>query len=230
MAGDPLKKVQAGQQLNIPAEAYNAFIDAARATRGQQALGAEADAFSRQTTLAKVRNLTGSNRQRFSIVGLSQPIVLPADNEAEFLRQTTFDGVMPASGYEDRFAVLMEPLATSRIGVAAVAGVVPARVHFTAYDQDHAAIINGDATKLKGATSGSARILWHEDFPESTEPPNVTLWALVRLGSTAGASEPPLRRFVLAETKLSTDATARCVFPQRCGRDCGPGRGRCHAP
>src|SRR3989304_3836388 len=83
MAGDPLKKVQAGERLNIPAEAYNAFIDAARAARGQQALGADPDAFARQTTLAKVRNLTGSNRGRFSIEGLSQPIVLPADNEAE---------------------------------------------------------------------------------------------------------------------------------------------------
>lgn len=42
MAGDPLKKVQAGDRLNIPAEAYNAFIDAARASRSQQLLGADA--------------------------------------------------------------------------------------------------------------------------------------------------------------------------------------------
>ncbi len=183
MAGDPLKKVQSGDQLNIPAEAYNAFLDAVRATRGQQALGAEADAFGRQTTLAKVRNLTGSNRERFSIVGLSQPIIAPADNLAEFLRQTTFDSVMPASGYEHRFAVLLEPLAVNKIGLAAVAGVVPVRVHFTADDHNYAVIKNGDATRLKSAATGNARILWHEDFPESTEPPNVTLWALVRLGT-----------------------------------------------
>ncbi|MCI0333703.1 MAG: hypothetical protein L0228_10835 [Planctomycetes bacterium] len=183
MAGDPLKKVQAGERLNIPAEAYNAFIDAARATRGQQALGANADAFSRQTTLAKVRNLTGANRERFSIVGLSQPIVPPADNEAEFLRQTTFDGVMPASGYEHRFGVLLEPLGVNKIGLAAVAGVVPVKVHFTADDHKYAVIKNGDATRLKSAASGEALILWHEDFPESTEPPNITLWALVFLGA-----------------------------------------------
>lgn len=183
MAGDPLKKVQPGERLNIPAEAYNAFIDAARATRGQQALGSEADAFSRQTPLAKVRNLTGANRERFSVVGLSQPIIPPADNLAEFLRQTTFDGVMPSSGYEHRFGILLEPLAANKIGLAALAGVVPVRVHFTSDDHKYAVIKNGDATRLKSAPSGEARILWHEDFPESTEPPNVTLWALVLLGT-----------------------------------------------
>lgn len=182
MAGDPLKKVQSGDRLNIPAEAYNAFIDAARATRGQQVLGADAQEFTRQTTLAKVRNLTGANRDRFSVVGLNQPIVLPADNAAEFLRQTTFDGVTPASGYEDRFGVLLEPLATNKIGLAAVAGVVPMRVHFTATNHEYAAINSGDATKLKSAGSGWARILWHEDFPVGPDPPNVTLWALVLLG------------------------------------------------
>ena len=136
MAGDPLKKVQAGERLEIHAEAYNAFIDAVRATRGQQALGADADKFARHTTLAKVRNLTGANLTRFSVVGLSQPIVPPTENEAEFLRQTTFDAVTPAAGYEHRFAILLEPLAPGKIGVAAVAGVVPVHVHFTAYDHE----------------------------------------------------------------------------------------------
>jgi len=30
MPGDPLKKVQAGQRLEVPAEAWNAFLDAVR--------------------------------------------------------------------------------------------------------------------------------------------------------------------------------------------------------
>ena len=34
--GDAWKKVRAGQRLEIPAEAYNAFLDAARAERAQQ--------------------------------------------------------------------------------------------------------------------------------------------------------------------------------------------------
>ena len=201
MAGDPLKKVHAGDQLEIPAEAYNAFLDAVRATRSQQALGGDAHQFARQTTLAKVRNLTGADRERFSIVGLSQPIIGPADNEAEFLRQTTFDGVTPASGYEHRFAVLLEPLGINKIGLAAVVGVVPARVHFTDYDHDRAVIKIGDATRLKSAASGNARILWHEDFPESTEPPNVTLWALVRLG---GERQPRIVRGTTNAVVLNT--------------------------
>jgi hypothetical protein len=33
MAGDAFKKVQPGQRLKITAEAFNAFVDAARAVR-----------------------------------------------------------------------------------------------------------------------------------------------------------------------------------------------------
>ncbi len=176
MAGDPLKKVQSGEQLRIPAEAYNAFIDAARSVRSQQALGADAQQFARQTTLAKVRNVTGSNRERFAIVGLSQPIIAPADNEAEFLRQPTFDGVVPADGHEGRFGVLLEPIPVGKIGVAAVAGVVPVRMLVSpGVLYDHAEILSSTTFLLRNVPHGSARILW-------IEPGDGFLrWAVIRL-------------------------------------------------
>lgn len=206
MAGDPLKKVHSGEPLEIHAEAYNAFLDAARLARSQQSVGGDSQEFARNTTLAKVRNLTGASRTRFSVVGLSKPIVIPADNEAEFLRQTTFDGVTPTSTHENRFAVLLEPLAPNKIGAAAVAGVLPLKVHFTSYDHQCATIKAGDATQLASAASGPARILWHEEFPESTEPPDVTLWALVFLGSAAGEHFQLIRGVTTAAVNLASPA------------------------
>jgi hypothetical protein len=176
MAGDPLKKVQPGDQLRIPAEAYNAFVDAVRFTRSQQTLGTNAEQFARQTTLAKVRNQTGGSLERFSILGLSQPIVAPSQNEAEFLRQPTFDGVVPTSGYEGRFGVLLEPLAASKIGVAAVAGVVPVRLAVnptTLYE--HAEILVGTTYLLQNVPHGSARVLWIEPGE------GFQRWAAIRL-------------------------------------------------
>lgn len=176
MAGDLLKKVQSGEQLRIPAEAYNAFVDATRATRSQQALGADAQQFARQTTIAKVRNNTVSNRERFSIVSLSQPIIAPADNEAEFLRQPTFYGVVPADGYEGRFGVLLEPVPVGKIGVAAVAGDVPVGMLVSPGVQyDHAEILAGTTFLLRNVPYGSARVLW-------IEPDDGFLrWAVIRL-------------------------------------------------
>jgi hypothetical protein len=176
MAGDPLKKVQSGEQLRIPAEAYNAFIDAARSVRSQQALGGDAQEFARQTTLAKVRNATGASRERFAIVGLAQPIVAPADNEAEFLRQPTFEAVTPVDGYEGRFGVLLEPLGVGKIGVAAVAGVVPVRMLVAPGIQyDHAEILSGTTFLLHNVPHGSARVLWIE--------PGIGFlrWAVIRI-------------------------------------------------
>jgi hypothetical protein len=176
MAGDPLKKVQAGEQLRIPAEAYNAFVDAVRSTRSQQTLGADAQGFLRQTTLAKVKNLSGANRERFSILALDGPIIAPEANETEFLRQTTFGVVLPAAGHEGRFAVLLEPLGPEKIGVAAVAGVVPVKLFvnpLTLYD--HAEIWPGSSEVLHNVPHGSARVLWVEPTGEMVR------WAVVRI-------------------------------------------------
>ncbi len=54
MAGDAFKKVQPGQRLEITAEAYNAFLDAARE---HKQFGTEASQFFRQSGIVKVKPL-----------------------------------------------------------------------------------------------------------------------------------------------------------------------------
>jgi hypothetical protein len=172
--GDAFKKVQTGQRLTIPAEAYNAFIDTALAARGRQQFGADASPFFRQSGIAKVKNLTGAHRERFAIVGLGNPLILPSENEEEFKRQIAFDGLPPSQS--GRLAILLEPIPAGKIGLAVVAGVVPVRLLVNpAQLYDFADIMTGNTHALRNVPAGSARVLW-VDGSGSTER-----WAIVRL-------------------------------------------------
>jgi hypothetical protein len=70
MAGDAFKKVQPGQRLEITAEAFNAFLDAARAVREHKVFGTEASQFFRQSGIVKVKNASGADQGRFAVLGL----------------------------------------------------------------------------------------------------------------------------------------------------------------
>jgi hypothetical protein len=177
MPGDAFKKVQPGQRLEITAETFNTFLDAARAAREHKQFGTEASQFFRQSGIAKVKNVSGYDQPRFGVLGLTEPIILPADNEMEFKRQVTFEGVVPAKNdHRGKFAVLLEPIADGKIGLAVIAGVVPVRLKVDPEQQyDRAEIIDADAGKLLNVPHGSARVLWI-DATGSEER-----WAIVRL-------------------------------------------------
>lgn len=175
--GDAFKKVQAGQRIAISAEAYNAFIDAAQAVREHKQFGIEASQFFRQSGIVKLKNASGADQARFAVLGLSEPIILPSANEIEFKRQVTFEGVVPAKNdHRGKFAVLLEPIADGKIGLAVIAGVVPVRLKVDP-DQlyDRAEIIDADSGKLLNVPHGSARVLWIDALG------SVERWAIVRL-------------------------------------------------
>ncbi len=175
--GDAFKKVQAGQRIAISAEAYNAFIDAAQAVREHKQFGTEALQFFRQSGIVKLRNASGADQGRFAVLGLSEPIILPSANAAEFKRQVTFEGVVSAKNdHRGKFAVLLEPIADGKIGLAVIAGVVPVRLKVNPEQlYDRAEIIDGDAGKLLNVPHGSARVLWIDAVGSEER------WAIVRL-------------------------------------------------
>jgi hypothetical protein len=177
MAGDAFKKVQPGQRLEVTAEAFNAFLDAARAVREHKIFGTEATQFFRQSGIVKLKNASGADRSRFAVLGLSEPIILPADNLDEFKRQVTFEGTVPVKNvHKGKFAVLLEPIAAGKIGLAVIAGVAPVRLQVDPVQlYDCAEIIDGSTQALRNAPHGSARVLWVESSG-STER-----WAVVRL-------------------------------------------------
>ncbi len=177
MPGDPLKKVQAGERLEIPAEAWNAFLDAVRWVRQQQHnRDQEAGALFRQTGIVKVKNQSGADRERFDILGTSAPIILPDENLQEFKSQVTLSGVVPTTDHLGAFLILLEPLKAGAIGRGIVAGVSLARLLVSPSQlYDFAQVIPGNAHALRNVPAGSARVLWIESSSSSER------WAVVRL-------------------------------------------------
>ncbi|RMF94393.1 MAG: hypothetical protein D6741_12680, partial [Planctomycetota bacterium] len=184
MPGDPLKKVRPGQRLQIPAEAFNTFIDAAldyRKRRHQQARKKHTQQPS--STIVRVRNQTGSDLDRFAVVALDGPILTPTDNLRAFQEQIAFDGTAPASDTQGRFAILWEPAPAGRIVRACIAGVSIVKLNVGDENHTHAEVVAGQTGYLQSSTSGPAVILWKEAGTG-------TKWAIVRFGGGAGDTTP----------------------------------------
>ena len=137
MAGDPLKKVQAGDKLEIPAQTFNTMIDAAQDfLRRQRSISQEPPQSFRQASIVLVRNNSGTDRSRGEILGITSPIISPTDNLNEFKKRVALDcGTPSPSQHIARFVVLLEPVAGGKIGRAVIAGVVPAYIYV--YDDCH---------------------------------------------------------------------------------------------
>jgi hypothetical protein len=182
MPGDPFRKVQPGQRLEIPADAWNAFLDAARWVRQQQlASEHEAGPEIRQATIVKIRNESGGDRQRFDIVGVQVPIIPPKDNLQEFQNKLAMIGVMPAD-HVGKFAVLLEPLASGAIGRAVIAGVAICRLMVNpAQLYAFAQVIPGNPDALQNVPHGSARVLWIQPYDPDDPSSLYRRWAVVRL-------------------------------------------------
>ena len=176
--GDALKKAQAGQKLEIPAEAYNAFVDAVRYVRERRHdVAQESSAPFRQSGIIKVRNDSGTDRERFDVLGISQPIISPGANLPEFKNQVAVVGVVPQ--HPEHFGnsvVLLEPLSAGGIGRGWISGVCPTRLRVDAECHEYADIEDDNAAQLVSLPAGSARILWREGGlgPQ---------WAVVRLAN-----------------------------------------------
>ena len=146
--GDPLKKVQAGQRLEIPADAYNAFVDAARAERSRRHdVAQDAHGESRQTGIVRVRNI----RARIWIATASWHCVtrssVPPTTSRNSRTGSASMAKHPRSARRERFAILLDPLAAAdrpRI----VAGVTPVRVNVVR-ETDVAEFVADDHTSAK---------------------------------------------------------------------------------
>ena len=203
--GDNLKKVQPGDRLVIPAATFNAFIDAAQdQRRRQRGLSRESQPVFQQTGIILVRNDTGNDLDRFSVVGIDGPIIEPSDNEDEFKNRATAIGVTPSGGVHDgKFAVLLEPLKSGAIGRGCVSGVCPALIQMDHDHHEYADIEDGETGHLLSVPSGSAQILWKETSEESLK------LAIVRLGNPSTSLALVL---VVKDGGVAGDDITDCTF------------------
>lgn len=182
--GHDLKKVLPGDRLRVPAGAWNTFIDAAQAhLRSQRSVRARPGAISRQATVVRVRNDTGSDRGQYEVLGLGAPIILPTTNERSFRERVALVGELPTeAAHAGKFAICQEPIPSGRICAGWVAGVTIAKIDVTDEDHEFADVADGVATHLASGKAGSALILWKE-------PGTGVKWAVIRMVGTLGRED-----------------------------------------
>lgn len=182
MPGDPFKRLSPGA---VPtAEAWNAVLDVLRWAREQRdRAGASLPGAAKQSSVVRVRNNTGGDADRWAVLALGDPIILPDDNEAEFQSVLAFEGDAPDSTPAGRFVVMLEPVPDGGIGRGVLAGVVQCRLDASGGLEEFAECEDANTTSLVCSETGSARVLWAEDDGDER-------WAIVRLGDGAGTPGP----------------------------------------
>jgi len=178
---DALRKVQPGAPLQIPAKAYNAFVDAAL-DHQQRRMSTSADPQRDRdpANIVLVKNESGADRSRFDVLGVTGPIFTRADNAATFQSRIALRGVTPAAAHAGRFVVLVDALPDGTIGRAYVSGACLARVRMLDEDHISADVDDGQAGQLASSDAGAASLIWVEPLVERDDP--AIAWAVIRFG------------------------------------------------
>ncbi len=181
MPGDPFRKVVSGEKfVTLPAEAWNGFIDAyldLRQRRHNQA--APRGAVQYGADIIKVRNDSGGDVDRFGVLGIDEPLILPADDLEAFQERVAVSGITPTTAaHQGKFVILLEPLAAGETGDAWAAGVAIVKLSVASTTDQFADVKNSDSTMLATGSSGAAQIEWKE-------PGTGTKWGVVRFGGAA---------------------------------------------
>jgi len=150
------------------------FCKALKAQRQQGQLKPNAN-----VGLVLIRNDSGSDQNRFAVLGIYGVVISPNDNQLEFQNMPALAVGMPAAAQYGRFVVLAEPIVNGSFGYAHITGVVPVQVSIVAVEYDYADITAGE-TYLTADIAGAARIIYKDD-----ESVPGTQWCYVVLNETS---------------------------------------------
>ena len=183
-----LAKVSPGQPLRIPADTFNAFVDAAvayQATRTSRQ--AEGGANLPTAGIVTVRNDSGADQDRFAVLGIGTPLILPTENAAAFQERVAVAVVAPdEDAHVDRICILQEPIAAGKLGRGLILGITPVRLNVQVEEDRVASVVTGETGSLKTGSTGAARILWKEAGTGA-------VWGIVQIPSGgAGGGSPNL--------------------------------------
>lgn len=162
--GDEFKKVKQGDALSIPHDTWNCLLDVATLIKSRQHdQDTSVDIPNLVGTQVYIINSTGGDLDRFTVVGLDQPLVAPADNANAFAAPITFGGITPTlMDHAGKFAVLTEPCASGSVAAAVVSGVCVVMLNVVNEADQWADVDDGVSDDLMTGSAGSARILWKE--------------------------------------------------------------------
>ena len=186
MAGDPFKLAQAGQDLDIPAAAWNAVIGLVRGAAGSQRGQRPGDAAGGLDGCeCLAHNTSGVDLDQFGVLGVSGPFSDPADAPDAFAQRPALTCVKPAAEHVDgKFVVVGNPLANGAVGVAAAAGVTVCRIDVTVEAHGYAKAAVDNTAALVSADAGPCVVLWKQAGTGTSK------WAVVRFG---GGSAPGVK-------------------------------------
>lgn len=194
-----MTKVNPGQTLpGLPAVSWNRHEDAAAIVldRGMPFGGGEFSVDPR--SLVHIKNNSGSDVDRFGVLGVDGVIFTNTDDEDEFKNNFALKGVTPlAATHSGSFVILLETIASGDIGLAMTNGVTPVKLDITNAADTFADVKDSSAVELKTG-SGSACILWKEAGTGSGK------WGLVRFPDHAASVA--MWRFSLTEDMGNTTA------------------------
>jgi hypothetical protein len=180
------------------------MLDAAQGVKNKRhdILQAGTDEF-RQADIVYIKNTTGGDLSRRSVVGIDGVLFSPDDNLNEFLSRVVLSGGIPYSvSHRGKFAILLDPIADGRIGRAWVGGVcqVPVIVN----DEGHkwAAIVDGETGHMETKCAGGGVRILHLE-PAGSGSGDETRWAVVRFvdfdpTDVTGWDEESVRLFLTA--------------------------------
>ena len=177
MPGHAFRKVLPGQDLQIPAAAYNAFLDNLRApaTVGPRSRGLVK---TPNQHLLPIKNLAGGDVERFGILAIDSVLIDPDDSLPEFQGRPGFTGITPGVIHSGRFVVAAEPIPEGKVGLCYASGVCITRVYIPASgDFEFCDVEAGSLENLTALNVGSAAILWHENVTDDVA------WAIISLGA-----------------------------------------------
>jgi hypothetical protein len=177
MPGDWSKKVNAGEPVNIAAEAQNAWTDAAMAfRRNKRQYGSGGLVAAPHEGLILIKNESGAAVQKCGVLGISGVLINDSQNLAEFLNNWTLTGTAPDNpGHLGKFAITLEPIPAGAIGRAFVFGTCPVQISINDPSDRWADIVDGDTTQLTSGSTGGVQILYAGEADDDG-----LSWAIVR--------------------------------------------------
>jgi hypothetical protein len=185
-----LRKVQPGDPLAIPADTFNAFVDAAADLAARRHNQARTTGPGGADGTVLVRNDSGGDRARYDVLAITGVVFDPADAEDAFKNTPVLVGGTPADPQDlGRFVVLAAPCAAGAMAPAWIDGVCPAAVVVQNEDHRFADISDGECGFLESRDTGAAAILWKAAGTGQQ-------WAMLQLNHRA---EPELRFGVLID-------------------------------
>ena len=194
----------------MPAENYNAFIEAATWVREQQRRpgGSSGRGAPQAALLVTVKNDTASQMNRFAAVGVSGIVTDPSAAPDEFKNRIAIKARVPTSADSNRWLVLPQPLPAGQYGLAVALGVTPCWIDLGAVGDLAVDVADGSGIPVSGA-SGAGRILWVAGGA-GTATATGAQWALIHLGGGAGGDI--LRGTVTKDGGAGGDETTQATW------------------